>query len=299
MSDKIFMSLNETLELDYLVDEVDDDAIDVTPQPSDASFSLDYLKKHFGVFNPSDTGTYTFNINGQVIEVEVFDVPSNGVSNWRFEQSLRDTWDVDSVYNGSEVGSVEYSTDSKYGEYALDLNGSDAYVDLGKNIGLDPSGSFSIAGWVKMNESSDRATLMSGFSSGTEGSSFDVELSSWVGGSSTDNAFGVHTWNGYVASDSNVVASTGVWEHYCATYSGGDLNGSNISLYVGGEEVPTSRVDSNTNDLSNNSDNFEIGFSSKNTSNINLQSMEVDSVKTFSKVLSGTEVSNLASKNSL
>jgi hypothetical protein len=133
---------------------------------------------------------------------------------------------------------------------------------------------------------------LSGFSSNT-GAAFDVEISSYVGSGSTDGAFGVHTWSGYVSSDSNVVAPVGTWQHYCVTYSGGKLDGSNITLYVGGSEVATTRVDSNNNNLVNNANDFEIGFSSKNTSNISLQDMNIDSVKTFSKELSPTEVSRL------
>jgi len=236
----------------------------------------------------------SFNNPGVTADLPSTAIPDSGISHWNFEESLNDVWENSTVFNGNAVGGVQYSTDSRVNEYSLKLNGTDAYVSLGTDIGLNPDGPFSIAGWVKMNETPDRATLLSCFSSGSNGTSFDVEISSYKGDSGNDGAFGVHTWSGYVSTDPDVVAPVGTWEHYCVTFSGGLLNDNNITLYVGGSQVAATRVDSNGNNLSNNVDDFEIGFSSKNTSNINLQDMNVDSVKTFSKELSSAEVSNLA-----
>jgi len=225
-------------------------------------------------------------------------IPDSGISHWNFEESLNDVWENSTVFNGNGIGDIQYSTDSRVGIYSLSLNGTDSYVSLGDDIGLNPDGPFSIAGWVKMNETPDRATLLSGFSSSSNGTSFDVEISSYVGGSGSDGAFGVHTWSGYVSSDPDIVAPVGTWEHYCVTFSGGSLNNNNITLYVGGSQVAATRVDSNNNNLSNNANDFEIGFSSKN-GGINLQNMNVDSFKTFSKELSSAEVSNLVNNNSI
>jgi len=224
-------------------------------------------------------------------------IPDSGISHWNFEESLNDVWENSTVFNGNGIGDIQYSTDSRVENYSLSLNGTDSYVSLGDDIGLNPDGPFSIAGWVKMNETPDRATLLSGFSSGPDGTSFDVEISSFAGSGETDGAFGVHTFEGYVSSDPDIVAPVGTWEHYCVTFSGGLLNNNNITLYVGGSQVAATRVDSNANNLANNADDFDIGFSSKNTNNINLQDMYIDSLKTFSKELSSAEVSNLVNNN--
>jgi len=243
------------------------------------------------------TASEVIDPDGNVVFEAGPDIPDSGISHWNFEESLNDVWGNSTVFNGNGIGNIQYSTDSRVENYSLSLNGTDSYVSLGDDIGLNPDGPFSIAGWVKMNETPDRATLLSGFSSGSRGTAFDVEISSFVASDTTDGAFGVHTWDRYVSSDPDVVAPVGTWEHYCVTYSGGLLDNNNITLYVGGSQVAATRVESNSNNLANNADDFEIGFSSKNSGNVSLNDMNVDSLKTFSKELSSTEVSNLANNN--
>lgn len=78
MAERITMNVDDTLELDYLVEQVSDDAIGVSSEPNNVSTSIDYISTKTGIFNPPDTGTYQLNINDQTIKIEVTDIP-NGI----------------------------------------------------------------------------------------------------------------------------------------------------------------------------------------------------------------------------
>lgn len=82
MSDEpIRMNVNETLELDYFIEEINENAVTVDDQPNSDSTSLDYIKRKSSVFNPSDAGPYTLKINDQTIDIEVIpDIPDSVVS---------------------------------------------------------------------------------------------------------------------------------------------------------------------------------------------------------------------------
>lgn len=88
MAKKITMNADETLELDYLVEQVSDDAIGVASEPDNVSTSIDYISTRTGVFNPPDTGTYQLNINGQTIKIEVIDIPDSAIAQFDAQSSF-------------------------------------------------------------------------------------------------------------------------------------------------------------------------------------------------------------------
>lgn len=79
MSKKITMNIDETLELDFLVEQVSDDSIDITGRPNNDSSSVEYISRRSGVFNPENTGIYNFDVNGQSVEIEVTETPTSGI----------------------------------------------------------------------------------------------------------------------------------------------------------------------------------------------------------------------------
>jgi hypothetical protein len=91
MVEKISMSVEETLELDYLIEQINDDAVSITNEPSDASTTLNYIKTKSTVFDPSTTGTYELDINNQTVEIEVTDIP---ISDDFQDGSISSFWDV-------------------------------------------------------------------------------------------------------------------------------------------------------------------------------------------------------------
>lgn len=76
MVDKsISMNLNEVLELDYLVEEFSGDSVSFNKNPSGDSSS--YISRDSFVFDPDGTGTYELDINGQIVEIQVTEIPNS------------------------------------------------------------------------------------------------------------------------------------------------------------------------------------------------------------------------------
>lgn len=80
MVENITMNVDNTLEMDYIVQQISDDAVEVKSEPTNNSYSINYLNRKVSVFNPMETGTYKLDINGQTIEIEVIDIPNSVVS---------------------------------------------------------------------------------------------------------------------------------------------------------------------------------------------------------------------------
>jgi hypothetical protein len=80
----IRMNLNEILELDYVVKDISDNRVKVQQDESNATVS--YISKKSVVFDPNTTGTNQIDIDGQTIEIKVFDIPDNVVD--YFEKPL-------------------------------------------------------------------------------------------------------------------------------------------------------------------------------------------------------------------
>jgi hypothetical protein len=76
----ISMNVNDTLELDYLVEEVSDSVVSFNKNPNGKSDT--YVSRNSYIFDPNGTGTYEFELNGQIIEVEVTDIPDSGLSHY-------------------------------------------------------------------------------------------------------------------------------------------------------------------------------------------------------------------------
>ena len=60
MADKSFtIDKDQTLEIDYSVEEINDSAINVKDEPSNGSSSINYIDTKTAIFNPSESGSYT------------------------------------------------------------------------------------------------------------------------------------------------------------------------------------------------------------------------------------------------
>jgi hypothetical protein len=80
MVKKIQMDINETLELDYVIEQITNDVVEISSEPSPDALSLSYISKETSVLNPTETGIYKLDIKGQTIEIEVTDIPDSAVS---------------------------------------------------------------------------------------------------------------------------------------------------------------------------------------------------------------------------
>lgn len=80
MVDKsITMNIDEVLELEYIIESISRNSIDMTVKPDNSSASMKYIGKEFGVFNPDKTGIYEFSVNNKDIQVDVVNVPDTVV----------------------------------------------------------------------------------------------------------------------------------------------------------------------------------------------------------------------------
>lgn len=98
MVDKsITMNANEVLELDYLVEEIDDDSVDYVQNPNNDSGS--HISENTHVFNPSGSGTYQLDLNGQIIEIDVIDIST---------VAQGDLWVINFSNNQEISGPIEF-----------------------------------------------------------------------------------------------------------------------------------------------------------------------------------------------
>jgi hypothetical protein len=127
MVEKIRMNVYETLELEYLVEQINDDTISITGEPTSGSSSIDYIATKKGVFNPSETGIHKLDINGQTVEIEVYYIPDSVDYRWPADENSGSTlsptigsvdislnfstWLNDSIYNGGTAPDFDGTDD--------------------------------------------------------------------------------------------------------------------------------------------------------------------------------------------
>jgi hypothetical protein len=141
------------------------------------------------------------------------------VSWWKFDEGTS-TSSADS--SDSNTGTLSGSTiptwvTGKVGAYALNFNGSTAYVDTGASANLQLS-VFTYAAWVKTSSASDQSIISIGTSGGTE---FRVN---------SDLTMYLIKTNLAAIGLSTGKVTSGTWTHVAVTY---DSSG-NYSFYVNG-----------------------------------------------------------------
>jgi hypothetical protein len=275
---KIKMNVNETLELDYLVEEVSRDI--VTINKSQGSVSDNYISKEKYIFDPQSTGTYELDINGQIIEIEVTDIPDSGVARWTLDDANTDngtaidTWGSnDGTINGATTGltgaNQTYTTNEAYS-----FDGSEDYVSIGTISSL--SSGFSVAAWALFEGTSGWDDVIS------HDSSIAVEIRKEQ---STTNIQ-------FLSNGQNLTASsaitTGSWVHLVAVD-----DGSNRQIYIDGTQEASDANGGHTFGTVN----WAIGRR-ENFGDF-YHAGDIDDVRLYDKALSSTEVSNLYNNGSI
>jgi hypothetical protein len=146
VDEKISMDASETLEIDFSVENFSSDKISVEHNPNGLSKS--YYKTSTFVFNPEGAGTYKLDIEGQVLEIDVLDIPDIGDYQWYVNESSGTTL-------SSELGELSQtilgpnwreSSSSIRREY-IRFDGTDDRLETDTNVKLsDP---FTVFGWVR------------------------------------------------------------------------------------------------------------------------------------------------------
>jgi hypothetical protein len=81
----IRMNVGNTLEIDLSVQEMSSSSISFNKNPSGKSDA--YISKNIYIFNPNGSGTYELEIDGQIIEIEVIDIPQGVIDNFEAASS--------------------------------------------------------------------------------------------------------------------------------------------------------------------------------------------------------------------
>jgi hypothetical protein len=282
---KISMDISETLEMDYLVEQVSDDVADISSRPSDDSTSMKYISTRTSIFDPQNTGTYQVDINGQTIEIEVTDIPESGVSRWDFDDSsdtstATDSWGT----NDGQINGAGYES-AYQGSHALYFDGTENYVTVTDNatLNFDSTESFTVSGWLNLDALSKNVTMLAkrdGSGNNFEGYQIQVR--------DADGEFAFFVDDG--VSGSSVSArggtpTTGSWVHLAGTF---DRSSGDLTLYIDGSSVGST---SSSLGAVSPSANFYVG-AYENLSSEYFNG-KIDDVRIYDKALSAPEVSNL------
>lgn len=169
MAEKISMKVDETLELDYLVEQINSDAANIKTKPDNVTTSLNYIKTESTIFNPPDSGTYEIEISGQIITVEVIDIPDSTLTQdliawYRFEDGdardytatldaqFADTTAYDATVNNATYQSTGGVTDvvkeTESGGFSFTGGNTNEYLSLDATT-VNGLSDYTISLWVK------------------------------------------------------------------------------------------------------------------------------------------------------
>jgi hypothetical protein len=285
MVEKISMNVNETLELDYLVEKVNDDKIEITEEPSSDSISLDYIATRKGILNPLETGTYKLNIDGQTVEIEVTDIPDSVVAqsdlvawfpmeNGAQDETAGDTSYGDSTdYSGSVNGATKQSsggvtdiltqsTDS--GVFSFDGAGDD--IDLGAIYKSDP---ITTSAWVNIQTDSPGYIF-------SLSNRYDLAYDQFLNNGTYE--FRSYDGSSAIRLDSGV-STTSSYVHLAVTSDGSTItfyaNGSEVASYTGSPAFPIG--------------SWRVGEQSNGGNNI---SALIDDVRIYNAALTSTQIND-------
>ena len=210
---------------------------------------------------------------------------------WKFDESTAGTTAVDSSGNGNDltpVNSPAPTTDipgvmnqSIPDSHSASFNGSTQYFSVADNSSLDNTSAVSVSTWVKFTDTSGNQTILAKWQVGVH--------QQWV---LQLNSGHISWWTGDGYSGANELASStaitaGTWYHLVATATSGSKQ-----LYING-----------TLDASNTAGAMGVATSTPLTIGSKLSSSgtyfeylngEIDDARVYTRVLSGTEASTLA-----
>ena len=183
-------------------------------------------------------------------------------------------------HNGSIGGGASY-TSSGINGYALSLNGSSSYADLGASL-VNSYQSYTVSAWVKLNSLAGTQTIVS--QDGSNTSAFKVQLKNGqfhfiIAQSDVSSPSIWDTWTSW----SPVV---GTWYHVAAVYR--DTIGSML-LYVNGVPQPMCLTSSTWNGTG---DTF-VGRSRTGSGGTEWFNGAIDQVHTYTRALDEQEIKNL------
>jgi len=112
---------------------------------------------------------------------------------------------------------------------ALEFDGTDDYVSCGANATLQPTGAFTVSGWIYIDDlANNNVILANNTSVGANGYVL------WITAATTNAIFTVYTGAtyGWVAVQGTTSFVTGQWYHVAGTYEG---TSADMKIYVNGQ----------------------------------------------------------------
>jgi hypothetical protein len=189
--------------------------------------------------------------------------------------------DATELGNDGTITGATYQGSGKVGSDALSFDGSDDKIEVSQNDTIEPTGEFTIALWVRVDESTNSNIVDKYVGANPDGYLFDVEV---------DTAGNLARWrvadgaNAYSVSDSDPALDT--WTHYAIVLrQSGDL-----VMFTDGTQVASTTgaaISHNTRDLHIGTDSF--GGS-------NHLPGDIDDFRLYDRALSPVEVEALASR---
>lgn len=185
----IKMNLEETLELDTIIEKSTraTDPISVE-EPSNftegTDFDLDGIQKHSGIFNPTKSGNYKLNINGQILTVEVIDTsikPEKLIAEYKFEDASDNTVAVDEFGNNGTMSGMSYVSNSAVGDNAISMDTTSSQVKIPNSV-LPIGDEIGVIFYINMDNTADgygtNIRMVQNLSYDTNSYGFEIENTS-------------------------------------------------------------------------------------------------------------------------
>lgn len=191
------------------------------------------------------------------------------IGNWLLNNDANDA--TSNAISGTLTGSPTFSTTAKEGTYALVVNGTSQYVDLG-NPTQFPSGTAArtISAWAMTNNvSGSRSIFAYGTNSTSKAMVIGQNGTSLIGGAFASNVTVTNFW------------ATGVWHHICLTY-----DGTTAKLYADGALVGSSAMSWSLT--------LAKAFIGRGVNSSDYWSGSIDDVRIYNSTLSAAQVLTLA-----
>lgn len=210
-------------------------------------------------------------------KVELQDAVPDYVSKWRFDEGSGNTAHDENETNNNDgsftAGSTgNWTSGAKYGDYAIDFDGTDDYVDCGNQFA--PTSNVTYSAWIKLNALNTNYRWLS--QSGNDAGDFIFRLADTSGHLRflrwTGSGINFDYWD-----TSTIAVSAGNWHHVVAAY-----DGSGTDLYVDGQKETGSKT---SNDATVSAENLFIGKFSTNYFN-----GTIDEVRIYNRTLSNDEI---------
>jgi hypothetical protein len=311
MVDKsITMDVDETLELDYLIEEISRDKIKITNEPTADSSSVSYISRETGVFNPSETGVHKLDIDGQVVEVQVIDIPDSALTQdlvawYRFENgdardytaTLEETFANSTAYDGT-VNGATYQPNGGVTDFknransgAFDFSGSNTNeVNLPGSAVQTGNATRTTMCWVKVFSDTGDRQMIVGSGNGNDSEAWEMEVYRVYNGSGErQGALGIHTWSGYNITNENLI-SLNDWLHFAATHDG---NPSNIQIYLNGQPVETENNNDSSSSLDTSSSFHRMGYSEAHGVGKHHFDGIIDDFRIYNRNLTDSEINDI------